>query len=303
MPAFTLSATLLTGALAAGPAGASGAGEKEVGVRPRQLRLTSQIGLARGIGSLASTWRPPPLPNLFPGMKTITRASSVELQDSSSGLALRAGNLFLPTNPDGGRPYYLVFDQRPGNYLTAAAEHEMGVQAVYSPLKALGFTLGAYNNKGSYKFGSLLVKDTLGRVDLDLGFARGGGFYYYGTGRWLGDKVKAGFDVRTRLGPLELSAQILHGVSYGVEQFGWYGAVSQNLTPSTTLVARLDQHNPNLRKYHSPGSHVVFAVVQKLPAARTVKFNVQVGLGDPNRAPINFGPNNWAVIGQLGQRF
>jgi hypothetical protein len=303
MPVLTLSATLLTGALAAGPAGPFGTAEKEIGVQPRQLRLTSQIGLVRGIGSLASAWRPPPLPSLLPGLKTIAKASSVELQDTASGLALRAGNLFLPTNPDGGRPYYLVFDERPGNFLTAAAEHQMGVQANYSPLKALGFTLGAYNNKGSYKFGTLLVKDTLGRVDVDLGFARGGGFYYYGTGRWLGDRTKAGVDVRTRLGPIELSGQILHGVSYGVEQFGWYGAVSQNLTPTTTLVARLDQHNPNLRKYHAPESHVVFAVVQKLPGARTLKINVQAGLGDPNRAPIEFGPNNWALIGQLSQRF
>jgi hypothetical protein len=28
-----------------------------------------------------------------------------------------------------------------------------------------------------------------------------------------------------------------------------------------------------------------------------------VGLADPNRAPVAWGPTNWAVIGQFGQRF
>ncbi len=272
---------------------------------PSWLRAAApKLGLVRGIPSLSRTLRPPPSPVFLSGVKTISRGSSVEVMDDSTGLALRAGQIPLPTNPDAaGRPAYLVMDYRPGNYLTAAVDREMGLQASYRPARGFAFTVGAYNNKSSYKFGTLPVKDALTRVDVDLGFAQGGGFYYYGTGRWLGDRTKAGFDVRSRIGPIDLSGQVVHGTSYGIEQIGWYAAASHNLRSSTTLVARVDQHNPNLRKQYGPDSHVVLALVERLSAKRTVKVNAQLGLSDPNRAPVTWGPSNWALIGQLSQRF
>jgi len=259
-----------------------------------------QPQVRRADPSLGAAWRSA-TPELIPGIRTISRGSSVEVLEPKTGVSLSAGNLAVPTSID-GRPGYIVLDQRPVGFMTAALEREMGVQALYRPLKGVSVTVGGYNNKGSYKSGTLPVKAALTRMDINLGSVRGGGFYYYGTGRWWGDKTKAGFDVRTRLGPFEISAQVMQGTIYGIDQLGWYASISQQLRRSTTLAARFEQFNSNTH-YLGPDSHAILALVERLAPTRTFKLNLQVSAADPSRAPTAPWPSNWAVLGQLSQRY
>ncbi|MBM3266447.1 MAG: hypothetical protein FJZ01_02260, partial [Candidatus Sericytochromatia bacterium] len=258
-------------------------------VAPTWLVQSQQVGKLRGTPSLTRTWRPLAGPDPFPGLKAIRRGTSVELTGTGSPLAVQAGKVVLPTSPEAGRPAYLVKDERPAGFLTAAAESNTGLQATWKLVRQVGVTVGAYNNKTSLKGDANLVRDALGRVDVDLGFAKGGGFYFYGTGRKPGDKTKTGFDLRTRLGPFELSGQVVHGVNTGAEQLGWYAAISQQLTSQITAVARVDQ-NRNLRKNPGAATHAVVALIQRLPRGRTLKLNYQVGIADTTGTAPAVGP-------------
>lgn len=263
---------------------------------PGERSLASAAAQARR--GLAATAIP-----AFGRIKTINRGSSVEVQGVVRGLVVRAGQLWVPTGYQAARPSYFVFDHRPVWFWTANQLREMGVEASYRPVQNLGLTIGGYNNKGNYKFGTLIVKSVIGRVDLDLGLAKAGGFLYYGTGRWWGDSTRVGLDLRTMVGPLELTGQLLSGVYGGIQQAGWYVDMRREVQPGTTLILRFDEHNPNLKVYSGLDTHATVAVMQRLSATRTMKVNFQLGFADPLRVQDSTLPSTWAVIGHIWQRF
>lgn len=255
-------------------------------------------GAARAPGPAALPLLPVP-----GGIKTLNLGSSIEVQGMLRGLVIRAGQLRVPTGSQVERPAYFVFDHRPGWFWTASPMREMGLEVSFNPVPALGLTVGGYNNKGSYKFGTLIVKSLIGRIDMNLGAVNAGGFLYYGTGRWWGDNVRVGIDLRTTIGPMEVTGQVLGGMYGGIQQAGWYVDVRRQILPGTTLIARFDEHNPNVLMYSGLDSHLTFAILRRLTPFRTIKVNLQLGIADPRRVQGAALPSTWALIGQIWQRF
>ncbi len=269
---------------------------------PAWLQAPGRTGAGAAPGASARAGHAAKPPPILPGFTTTSYGSSVEVRWRLTGLAVRAGQLWLPLGAEASRPAYFVFDHRPAWFWTAAQFRKSGVQASLRPVPNLALTVGGYNDQASFRVGGALVKDAVGRAEVDFGRFQAGAFGFVGTGRWFGDSTRLGFDLRTRVGPVQISGQVLRGSYFGIEQTGWYAQASHDPGPGTTVTARLDAHNPDIRVYSGLDSHALLALQRRVSPRLTVRLNLQVGLADPIR-PQAVWPSAWAVVGQAYQRF